>query len=304
MGQANADFSSRQRGLVAAARIFQVLDEPLDTDDPFSKEGTCPSSLEGSVNFESVGFSYPTRPEAQVFYPSTDRDGFNLTIPAKQSVAFTGRSGCGKSTALQLVMRFYRTTSGTVSMDKEDVTSLNMAWLRGNTGYVGQMPVLFQGSVTSNIRLGKPGATDEEIVKACRAANADEFINNLSDKYDTDIGAGGSLLSGGQKQRIAIARAIIKDPKILVLDEATSALDSESEKIVQKTLDVMQEANPRTTLVVAHRLETVRNCDKIVVLDRGGVKEEGTHSDLLEQKGVYYGLWMKQGGSLDDKKDV
>jgi ATP-binding cassette, subfamily B (MDR/TAP), member 1 len=197
VGQANSDFGARQRGLVAAARIFSLLDEPLNADDPLSKEGNTPLSLEGNVTFKSVGFSYPSRPETQVFYSSPGRDGFNLSIPAKQSVAFTGRSGCGKSTALQLCMRFYTASTGSVNLDDENVAKLNMAWLRGSMGYVGQMPVLFQGSVRDNVRLGKPGATEDEIVEACRAANAHEFVTKLSDQYDTDIGAGGSLLSGG-----------------------------------------------------------------------------------------------------------
>lgn len=300
VGQSDADFSARRRGLVAAARIFALLDEPLDEEDLYRHHGTQPSSVEGDVKFESLTFSYPSRPDAMIYYPSNKcPKGFSLTIPAKTSAAFTGRSGCGKSTALQLLMRFYRTNSGQVLLDGEDIQNVSTQWLRGNMGYVGQMPVLFAGSVLDNVRLGKPNATDAEVVEACKKANANEFVTRLSDGYNTDIGAGGSMLSGGQKQRLAIARAIIKDPKILVLDEATSALDNESEKVVQAALDDMQAKYPRTTLVVAHRLQTIKECDNIAVLDRGGVKEFGSHDDLLQEQGLYYNLWKKQGLKQD-----
>jgi ATP-binding cassette subfamily B (MDR/TAP) protein 1 len=180
-------------------------------------------------------------------------------------------------------------------LDNNDVQELNISWLRGNIGYVGQQPVLFAGTIRENILLGKKDATEEEIENAAKAANAHEFITRLSDGYGTAIGAGGSLLSGGQKQRIAIARAVIKNPQILVLDEATSALDNESESVVQAALDDMRRTQPRTTLVVAHRLMTVKDCDKIAVIEGGGVKEFGSHSELLEQKGLYYDLWSQQG---------
>lgn len=203
----------------------------------------------------------------------------------------------GKSTALQLFLKFYQASSGTVSLDGHNVMDLNTKWLREQVGYVGQMPTLFAGSVRDNILMGKPNATEEEIEAALKAANAHDFCMALSDGYDTNIGNGGMLLSGGQRQRVAIARAIISDPKLLVLDEATAALDNESERIVQAALDALQEQQPRTTLVVAHRLVTVKNCDLICVLDGGGVKELGTHDELLQNKdGLYYELWMKQGG--------
>lgn len=295
-GQTGADFSSRKAGLEAGARLFEIVDEDMDEDDPFSIKGDKSDSLSGKVEFQACHFAYPTRPNAPVYYERDGRDGFTLDIPSKESVAFTGRSGCGKSTALQLLLRFYRVSSGSVKLDEKNIYNLNMAWLRGNIGYVGQMPVLFNGSIRDNIKLGKQNATEEEIIAAAKAANAHDFISNLSSGYDTQIGVGGSLLSGGQKQRVAIARAIVKDPQILVLDEATSALDNESEKIVQAALDDMQQKHPRTTLVVAHRLETVKKCDKIVVLDRGGVKEQGSHAELLNLKGLYHSLWTKQGG--------
>lgn len=199
-----------------------------------------------------------------------------------------GKSGCGKSSALQLVLRFYEVSDGGVFVDEHNVEDLNVTWLRDQIGYVGQQPVLFSGTVRENILLGKPDATEDEIVEAAKAANAHDFVVKLSNGYDTDIGAGGSLLSGGQKQRIAIARAIVKNPQMLVLDEATSALDNESERVVQAALDELQQKQPRTTLVVAHRLMTVKQCDKIVVLDKGKVKELGSHDSLLSQKGLYH----------------
>lgn len=298
-GQTGADFSSRRAGLEAGSRLFEVADEEMDEDDPLSINGEKLDKLSGTVDFKACHFAYPVRPSAPVYYEKDGRDGFTLDIPSKQSVAFTGRSGCGKSTALQLLLRFYRVSSGSIKLDEKNIYNLNTSWLRGNIGYVGQMPVLFNLSIRDNIKLGKPNATEAEIVEAAKAANAHDFISKLSAGYDTQIGVGGSLLSGGQKQRVAIARAIIKDPQILVLDEATSALDNESEKIVQAALDDMQEKHPRTTLVVAHRLETVKKCDTIVVLDRGGIKEKGSHTDLLAMKGLYHNLWTKQGGKED-----
>jgi len=295
-GQSGADFSARKKGLEAAARLFEISDDVADEeDDPLSEDGSNPE-ISGKVCFKSCEFAYPTRPTTKIYYKKGGRNGFSLEIDSRQSVAFTGRSGCGKSTALQLLLRFYRVSSGVVELDDKNVTEVNIGWLRDHIGYVGQMPVLFAGSIRDNILLGKPNATEDELVAAAKSANAHDFILSLANKYDTNIGVGGGLLSGGQRQRVAIARAIIKNPKILVLDEATAALDNESEKIVQAALDRMQETNPRTTLTVAHRLETVKNCDKIVVLDDGGVKEEGTHSELLSLNGLYHTLWTKQSG--------
>jgi len=302
ISQVTVDFNAQEEGLAAAQRIFDIIDEPYNDMDPLRAEGDKPSSIEGAISFKDVTFSYPSRPNHLVYKPSADgkRPGFSLEVAPKQSVAFVGKSGCGKSTALQLFLKFYEPNSGFVRLDGKDVRELNTKWLRENVGYVGQMPVLFAGTVRDNILMGKPGATDEEVQKAAKEANIHDTIMSLNLQYDTDIGSGGMLLSGGQRQRVAIARAIISQPKILVLDEATAALDNESERIVQAALDDMQQKSPRTTLVVAHRLGTVKNCDQIAVLDKGGVAELGTHDELLEKKGLYHELWMKQGGGGDD----
>jgi ATP-binding cassette subfamily B (MDR/TAP) protein 1 len=300
ISQVNADFSAQQEGFEAASRVFGLLDDPLDDKDPFGPEGHVVDAdcVTGTIGFSNVEFHYPTRPTHPVYYKSPQGpNGFNLHIDSKKSVAFVGKSGCGKSTALQILLRFYDASEGVVSLDAKDTTGLNLASLRSNIGYVGQNPVLFAGTIRQNLALGKQGATQAEMEAACKAANAHDFIvTQLSNGYDTDIGAEGSLLSGGQKQRIAIARAIISNPNILVLDEATSALDNESEKSVQAALDALQAKQPRTTLMVAHRLMTVKDCDHICVLDGGSVKEFGTHDELLQQKGLYHLLWSQQVG--------
>ena len=189
-GQTGADFSSHRTGLEAAARLFELIDGSVDEDDPLSTVGEKPRKLQGSLKFSSCHFAYPTRSNAPIYYQKGGRDGFSLQISAKQSVAFTGRSGCGKSTALQLVLRFYHVDSGTVELDGKLISDFNLGWLRDQIGYVGQMPVLFKGTIIDNIRLGKPTATEAEIVEAAKAANAHNFISKLSDGYNTDIGAG------------------------------------------------------------------------------------------------------------------
>ncbi|KAL7435504.1 hypothetical protein ACHAXM_005193 [Skeletonema potamos] len=298
--QVSADFNSRQRGLIAAARVFATFDGPTDGSEEEIGEGS--AAIKGEIKFSSVEFSYPTRPNFPIFYKSDTKDGVNFDIGEKKSIGLVGRSGCGKSTILQIVMRFYEITGGSATVDGMEFSEMNVNNLRKNIGYVGQMPILFNTTVRNNILLGKPDATEAEVIAAAKAAHAHTFIMDLSDGYDTELGPSGSLLSGGQKQRIAIARGIISNPQILVLDEATAALDNESQKMVQAALDELQTTNPRTTLTVAHRLMTIKDCDKIAFLGEGGVLEIGKHSELLALKGHYYNLWIMQGSDEEHKE--
>jgi ATP-binding cassette subfamily B (MDR/TAP) protein 1 len=203
MAQVTVDFNAQQEGKAAAGRIFDIIDEKLNELDPLSDAGEKPESIQGKVTFKSCHFGYPTRPNHPVYRPTKyGQDGLNLCIAPKESVGFVGMSGSGKSTALQLLLRFYDVQSGSVQLDHNDVKGLNMKWLRGQIGYVGQLPVLFAGTVKDNILLGNAHATDEEIIQAAKAANAHDFIMQLSQQYDTNIGPGGGLLSGGQRQRL------------------------------------------------------------------------------------------------------
>ena len=277
----------------AAGKIYRVIDR-LPAIDSSSKEGKRPVSLQGNIKFENVLFNYPSRPDVKIL------QGLSLEVPRGKTVALVGSSGCGKSTCVQLVQRFYDPESGSVKIDDIDIKELNIGWLRDHIGVVGQEPVLFDLTIRENIRLGKQDATDEEIEKACQEANAYNFIMKLPKKYDTMVGEGGTQLSGGQKQRIAIARALVRNPQILLLDEATSALDTESEKVVQRALD--QASEGRTTIVVAHRLSTIRSAHLIVAIDSGKVKEIGTHDELMEKKDLYYSLVTRQLQQKDEKE--
>lgn len=226
-------------------------------------------------------------------------------------MALVGPSGCGKSTCIQLLLRFYDPSEGQILLDGRNIRELNVQWLRQQTGFVGQEPVLFTGTIRENILLGKLDATQEEVEAAARMANAHDFIMGFSHGYDTNIGEKSALLSGGQKQRIAIARAIVRDPSVLLLDEATSALDNESERQVQEALDHLQTVKRRTTLVVAHRLTTVRNADAIAVISNGGVVELGSHDHLLKLNGIYAKLFKMQtdrfrlkAAGVDEQKEA
>jgi ATP-binding cassette subfamily B protein len=235
--------------------------------------------VEGRVTLEAVRFHYPTRPEVEVL------QGVDLEVAPGEVVALVGPSGAGKSTIGALLSRLYDPTSGRVALDGTDLRELDPAWLRGLVGVVSQEPVLFSTSIADNVRYGRPGAGDAEVREAIRAANAEKFVLAFPDGLATRVGERGQQLSGGQKQRIAIARAILKDPPILILDEATSALDTESESLVQQALFNLMKG--RTTLVVAHRLATVRRADRILVLEKGEIREEGTHDQLLAKNGIY-----------------
>ena len=278
----------------AAGKIYRIIERIPDIDSS-SEEGKKPSTLEGHIKFENVFFNYPSRKDVKIL------KGLTIEIPKGKTVALVGSSGCGKSTCIQLVQRFYDPLSGKVSIDGNDIKDLNIGWLRDRIGVVGQEPVLFDLSIKENIRLGNMSASDEDIERAVKQANAYNFIEKLPKKYDTMVGEGGTQLSGGQKQRIAIARALVRNPQILLLDEATSALDTESEKVVQAALDNAREG--RTTIVVAHRLSTIRTADTIVAFEEGKVKEIGTHNELMNNKDLYYNLVMRQMANKQDEEN-
>ncbi|KAL7720745.1 Multidrug resistance protein 4 [Entamoeba marina] len=274
--------TSLTKARVVAYKVFKIIRRIPDVDS-LSFSGKCPSTCYGSIEFQDVQFSYPTRPFKQIL------KGFDLTVYEGETVALVGGSGCGKSTVIQLLQRIYDVNGGYIKIDDVNVKELQLNWLRKQIGLVGQEPVLFGCSIKENILLGANDddkITDESVFEAAKMANAHDFITNLPNGYDTIIGEKGSQLSGGQKQRIAIARALIKDPKILLLDEATSALDTESEKIVQEALEKASQG--RTTIIVAHRLSTIRNADRICVMHQGEIIESGTHDELLKLKGSYY----------------
>ncbi|CAM9371348.1 unnamed protein product [Chrysoparadoxa australica] len=293
IGQINMDINAGAEGQIAANRIFKAVDEPKPLD-PFNPDGAKPTSTEGRLSFKGIKFAYPARPDQQIYGSKEFPNGFNLEVEPGETVALVGPSGAGKSTGIALLLRFYEASAGEIRLDGRDIKELNLHWLRHQFGYVGQEPSLFMGTIKENIAKGKADATDDEIIAAAQAANAHDFITAFTDGYDTEVGEKSALLSGGQKQRIAIARAIVSDPPCLLLDEATSALDNESEKVVQEALNGLQALKKRTTMVVAHRLTTIKNADKIAVLSGGGVKELGTHAELLAKKGIFYKLWERQ----------
>ena len=279
------------KGRQAAYIIHSVIDR-VPVIDSSSTDGAKPSSCSGAFELCNVHFAYPSRPDLPIF------KGYNLKISPGQTVALVGESGGGKSTVISLLERFYDPVKGKVMLDGIDIRDLNVQWLRDQIGLVSQEPVLFATTIMENIRYGKPGALDDEVYEAARMANAHTFITGFTEGYATDVGERGVQLSGGQKQRVAIARAIIKDPQILLLDEATSALDSESESVVQVALDTLLKAKKRTTVIVAHRLSTIRNADSIAVIYDGAIVEQGTHGELMAiGDGNYRRLALRQQAS-------
>ncbi len=271
--QINSAFSSSER-------VFSILDMVPDVKD--KKHALVIDKIEGEICFKDVSFQYNAT-EQMVLH------NINVKIKSGETVALVGPSGAGKTTFINLIPRFYDVTSGSITVDGHDLRDLQTFSLRSQIGIVPQESILFSGSIESNIAYGKIGATRKEIVEAARKANAEEFILKMKNGYVSRVGERGQKLSGGQKQRIAIARAILKDPRILILDEATSSLDNESEKLVQEALDRLMEN--RTTLVIAHRLSTVINADRILVLENGQIVEEGPHEELLSKGGLYKKLY-------------
>ena len=376
LGQAMSDLGDQKAAIMAASRIFKLIDESAESpiDGLSNTAGTVPAApVTGRIELRGVNFCYPTRPNVQVC-----RD-YSLVIEPGQMVALVGASGSGKSTIVQLLLRFYDPQEGAVLLDGKDLRSLNVRWLRSQIGYVGQEPVLFTGSVQENVAKGRAEMRDQavpsiqevlrtqaqeerkneeqqqqqqkkisklcgccggtqpsvkdsvyrdvegadpedpeseaspstknnssllpppdDIVEACKASHAHDFVMGFPQGYATDVGEGSTMVSGGQKQRIAIARALIKKPSVLLLDEATSALDAASERLVQQSIDELQQRKAQTTVVIAHRLSTVRNADKICVVEGGRIVEAGTHDELLALNGgtgKYATLWAKQAGS-------
>ncbi|XP_071802901.1 ATP-dependent translocase ABCB1-like isoform X2 [Asterias amurensis] len=278
-GQAGPNFGNISQARGAAAVIWAVIDQKPSIDSS-SDKGLKPDTVTGEISFENVHFVYPSRPDVKVL------KGLNLKVKQGQTVALVGSSGCGKSTTVQLVQRFYDAGEGVVKLDGVDLKDLNVKWLRQHTGTVSQEPILFACSIKDNIRYGRMDVTDEQIQAAAVEANAHDFISALPKGYDTLVGERGAQLSGGQKQRVAIARALVRNPKILLLDEATSALDTESEGTVQAALDKAQSG--RTTIVIAHRLSTIRNADMICAFKEGIIVEQGTHAELMTLEGGIY----------------
>jgi ATP-binding cassette subfamily B protein len=283
LGGISGLFGDFNKALGASERVFELMDRmPGVVNDA----GTRLPTLDGRVTLENVDFAYPTRLDAPVLR------GVNLEMTPGHVLALVGQSGGGKSTVAALLARLYDPTAGAVKLDGVDLRELDTHWLREQIGAVAQEPVLFATTIEENIRYGRPGASMADIEAAAKASNADSFIRSFPDGYQTMVGERGVRLSGGQKQRIAIARALLKDPRILVLDEATSALDAESEHLVQEALDRLMHG--RTVLVIAHRLSTVKTAHRVVVIDGGRVVESGSHEDLVAQDGVYRRLVERQ----------
>ena len=277
-----------QRGMAGFQRFYEIMEMQPEIID--NKNAIDCVQIRGEIEFDNLVFGYSEQRKVI--------KGFNLKITPGQTVAFVGETGAGKTTIASLLLRFYEPLSGKILIDGIDIRQYKQQELRRNIGIVQQDVFLFSDSVTHNIAYAKPEAGQNEVEKAARMAAADRFIQELPDKYDTEIGERGVKLSGGQKQRLAIARVFLKNPPIVILDEATSSLDNHTEKLIQESLDRL--AENRTTLIIAHRMSTIKNADKIIVLNNGEVAEIGTHSTLMSMGGLYYNLYNAQK-YIDDK---
>ena len=275
--------TSLTQSFASMDRVFELMEEKYDITD--KEKAISLPAIDGEIEFDNVSFSYEEDGE-------TVLNNINFKVNRGETVAFVGMSGGGKSTIVGLIPRFHDVKEGAVRIDGYDIRDVKVKSLRDQIGIVMQDSILFSDSVKSNILMGKPEATDAEVIAAAIAANAHDFIKELPEGYDTTVGERGVKLSGGQKQRVAIARVFLKNPAVLILDEATSALDLESEALIQDSLE--QLTNERTTLIVAHRLSTITHADRIFVIDAGEVKEMGTHDELMKREGIYYGLFQVQ----------
>ena len=275
-------FDLYQRAMASTDRVLNLLDTPIGL-----VEGDIElDETKGEINFDSIEFSYPERESVL--------DGVTLNIGAGETIGLVGSTGSGKTTLVGLLLRFHDPLEGSVSLDGNDVKELKLASLRGSMSLVSQNTTLFPGTVRENILYGRPSASEEEVLEAARIAEATNFINELPEGWETDIGEDGHRLSGGQRQRLAIARAVLKDAPILVFDEATSNVDNETEAALQRSIERI--STDRTTIIIAHRLSTVRNADKIAVLDSGKITELGKHEELVDADGLYSRLWSVQTG--------
>lgn len=281
-------YASIQKSIGATENLMDLINKPSENQ---LITGTQKPAITGIVEFRNVGFSYPQRKDISVL------NGISFSAKANETIALVGSSGSGKSTISSLLLHYYTINSGNILFDGVDINEIDLEYLRSHMAIVPQEVILFAGTIRDNISFGKPHSSEDEIIEAAKKANAWDFISSFPDGLDTQVGDRGIQLSGGQKQRIAIARAIIKNPTILILDEATSALDSESERLVQDALDKLMVG--RTSFVIAHRLSTIKNAEKILVIQQGNIVEQGTHDDLIKAKGIYSNLVELQGIELD-----
>jgi ATP-binding cassette subfamily B protein len=287
-------FAELQSAQASAERIFSMIEtepEIVDSEAVIEKYGDSFSGvreswphIDGNITFKNVSFSYKNGEKVL--------ENFSLDVKAGETIALVGETGSGKSTIVNLACRFYEPTEGQVLIDGVDYTQMPIAWLQSNLGYVLQTPHLFSGTIKDNIRYGKLNAKDEEIIKAAKMVNAHDFISKLENAYDNEVGEGGNRLSTGEKQLISFARAILANPRIFVLDEATSSIDTETEHIIQDAIQTVLEG--RTSFIIAHRLSTIRSADRILVIRDGEVTEQGSHKQLMKQKGYYYRLYTNQ----------